>query len=193
MKYKDLNLPKAMKITGRTSSITNAFVNGIIPKIKPTADEIEEALNILQMSKDDVKCAYCGNDANQWDHFEPIVDKQRPRGYITEIYNLIPCCSTCNSSKSGSNWFTWITGTSKKSPKGRGISDIDSKINIIKQYEDWCDTMRKVIDIKKIVGSKDWDIHWKNHDQIIELMKKMQKHSDKLKNKISNSMDKDLV
>lgn len=56
MKYV-FRMPTAMKITGRTSSITNAFVNGIIPVVRPTDDEVKEALETLGMSEDTVCCA----------------------------------------------------------------------------------------------------------------------------------------
>ncbi len=39
MKKSVFRMPTPVKITGRTSSITNAFVNGIIPVIEPTDDE----------------------------------------------------------------------------------------------------------------------------------------------------------
>lgn len=37
-------MPKAVRIVGRSSSITNSFVNGIISVIPPTAEQIDEAL-----------------------------------------------------------------------------------------------------------------------------------------------------
>ena len=52
--------PTLMKITGRTSSITTAFGNGIIPSIQPSDEEIDEALNVLGMTRENVRCAYCG-------------------------------------------------------------------------------------------------------------------------------------
>lgn len=58
---KIFRMPTPVKITGRTSSITNAFVNGIIPVIEPTEEEIESALKTLGMDKDHIVCAYCGN------------------------------------------------------------------------------------------------------------------------------------
>ena len=44
-------MPTLMKITGRTSSITNAFGNGIIPSIQPSDKEIDEALKVLGMTR----------------------------------------------------------------------------------------------------------------------------------------------
>ena len=181
-------MPKPVKITARTSSITNAFVNGIIPCQYPNESEILGALEILEMKSDHVVCAYCGNPNNQWDHLEPIVENQRPTGYISEIYNLIPCCSVCNSSKSGSNWFKWFTGDAKQNPKNRNIVDLDKRIDIIMKYEKWCKSKRTKLDFEKIVGKKLWEEHWKNHDILIEKMREFQIHSDIVKDKISKSI-----
>ena len=188
-----MKLPTAIKITSRSSSITNAFVNGIIPIIKPSPELLEKALSILEMSKDDVRCAYCGNEANQFDHFEPIVMNQRPRGYITEIHNLIPCCSTCNSSKSGKNWHEWIMGSSPKSPRGRKIKKIKERIEKIKIYEKWCHKFVRIFDFEEIINKEDWDLHWQNHDKLISMMKEMQSHSDKLKKVIQDQINKVIV
>jgi len=190
MKIEEIKLPTTIKITSRTSSITNAFINGIIPSIKPSPELIAKALSILEMDSNDVRCAYCGDEAIQFDHFEPIVMDQRPRGFITEIYNLMPCCSTCNSSKSGSNWYEWIMGFSPKSPRGRNKSDIENRIMKIKKYEEWCKQYVTEIDIEKIIGKEDWDLHWKNHDELLEMMKEMQDHSDKIKQKIQEEVNR---
>ena len=51
MKYTDVfKMPKATTIMARTSSITNSFVNGIIPCIAPAEEEIKRVLNILRRS-----------------------------------------------------------------------------------------------------------------------------------------------
>jgi hypothetical protein len=43
-------MPTPMKITGRSSSITNAFINSIIPVVLPSAEEVKQALKILGMT-----------------------------------------------------------------------------------------------------------------------------------------------
>ena len=78
-------MPTAVKITGRTSTITNSFVNAIIPVFMPTDQEIREALGLLGMTVDDVRCAYCGDRATEWDHLRPLVKNQRPTGYVSEF------------------------------------------------------------------------------------------------------------
>ena len=114
-------MPKAVRIMGRRTSLTNAFVNGILPCVVPSDAEILEAIRILGLRRTDLRCAYCNDKFNEWDHLRPIVRDGRPTGYITEIANLVPCCSPCNQSKSGTDWDEWITGPAKKSPKTRGV------------------------------------------------------------------------
>ena len=60
-------MPTSVKITGRTSTITNAFVNAIIPAVRPTEAEVTEALDVLGISPDTISCAYCGNTKTEGD------------------------------------------------------------------------------------------------------------------------------
>src|SRR6266852_4036221 len=103
-------LPTAMTVTGRSSSITNAFVSAVIPTVEPTEAEELEALRILRMDPVDIRCAYCGDKASEWDHLRPIISGQEPTGYITEIANLVPSCGKCNQSKGKSYWRSWMKG-----------------------------------------------------------------------------------
>src|SRR5260370_29886624 len=97
-------MPAVATLVSRKSSITNAFVNTLIPQIIPSLEEIEQALKILGMDLVDVRCAYCGDKMTEWDHLRPLVVKQRPTGYISEIANLVPACGKCNQSKGNSSW-----------------------------------------------------------------------------------------
>jgi len=57
-------MPKSATITGRTSSITNAFVNAIVPRVVPKRGEIQTALRILGMDCGIAVCSYFGHTAS---------------------------------------------------------------------------------------------------------------------------------
>ena len=120
-KKDDFNFPlKKNVIKGRISTITNAFVQDIIPTIVPTKDEQEKFLRVLEI-ENTKQCVYCGGTATTWDHFRPLVRNKRPTGYINEISNMVPACSTCNSSKSNSDWQSWLNAETKDSLIKRGF------------------------------------------------------------------------
>jgi hypothetical protein len=174
-------MPTPMKISGRSSSITNAFFNSIIPVIEPTEEEIAAALDILQMNPADLRCSYCGDTATEWDHLRPLIIKQRPTGYISEIHNLVPACGKCNQSKGNKYWKDWITSGARLSPQKRGIPDLDERIERLIKYENW----KRVnpIDLESYIGSELWSKHIENWQNILTMMKVAQEHAAKL-NKI---------
>ncbi|WP_254512959.1 HNH endonuclease [Anatilimnocola floriformis] len=152
-------MPLAQSMLGRKSSITNAFVNAIIPIVNPSAEEIHEALTILEMTPETTRCAYCGDKQTEWDHLRPLVDKMRPTGFISEIANLVPSCSKCNQSKGNKYWKTWMCGSSKLSPRTRAIADVDSRIARLEAYERWRAPTK--VDFQSLLGDEAWQHYWK--------------------------------
>lgn len=51
----------------------------------------------------DGKCAYCSKKADTWDHIHPV-----KRGGKTTPGNIVPCCRSCNSSKSDTDVYDWM-------------------------------------------------------------------------------------
>jgi hypothetical protein len=161
-------MPKPVRITGRSSSITNSFVNGVIPVVMPTEPQVREALEILGMLEH-VSCIYCGDTSTEWDHLRPLVEKQRPTGYISEIHNLVPACGKCNQSKGNKNWLTWMRSTARLSPSARGVVDIEERIARLQEYESRGIPTR--IDFEAAVGAELWERHWAHHNRLLELMR----------------------
>ncbi len=126
-----------LKITSRTSSITNSLVQAIIPTVESTADEQREALAHLAMTLDDLHCVYCGAATTDWDHLRPLVKNKRPTGYVSEIRNLVPSCGPCNQSKGASDWRAWMTGKARGSPATRSVAGIQERMDRLKQFETW--------------------------------------------------------
>lgn len=188
MKYTDVfKMPKATTIMARTSSITNSFVNGIIPCIAPAEEEIKRVLNILGMDKDNVKCSYCGDKCTEWDHFRPLVIDKRPTGYISEINNLVPACGKCNQSKGNKYWKDWILSDAQLSPKTRNIYNLDTIIENLENFEKQTKPIR--IDFECIVGRELWEKHWDNCVKLHDQMRECQVVSEQIREIISVSLN----
>ena len=175
-------MPIPMKITGRSSSITNAFINSIIPVIVPTNEQIKEALEILGMDQDNFQCSYCGSVATEWDHLHPLVLDKKPTGYISEIHNLVPTCGKCNQSKGNKDWDKWIISDAKLSPKTRNISDIEERIEKLQKYSNWGNPIK--VDFEELIGKEKWKQHWDNWEKIQNEMKIAQELANEIKDKI---------
>lgn len=182
------HMPTPMKITGRSSSITNAFINSIIPVIKPTESEVKQALETLELDPEDLRCAYCGSVATEWDHLRPLVKDKNPTGFISEIHNLVPACGKCNQSKGNKEWKIWIVSDARLSPKNRGVPDLYQRIRRLETYENSYVPIH--IDIKELVGEELWENHWKNWKSIINQMIVAQQHAETINRMIANSYKK---
>jgi hypothetical protein len=151
-------MPSVQTMTSRKTSITNAFVCAIIPTIRPSLDEVAEALAILGMDAANVRCAYCSDAKSEWDHLRPLVMNRRPTGYISEIANLVPACEKCNQSKGNKPWRSWMLSKAKLSPTGRGLTDVVKRISHLEAYERW--RAPTIIDFETIVSSEAWAHYW---------------------------------
>ena len=175
-------MPNPVKITGRSSSITNSFVNSLIPLVPPTEAEVAEALAILGLSWSDLRCAYCGNAATEWDHLRPLVRAKRPTGFISEIANLVPACGKCNQSKGSQPWEAWMRGKALRSPSTRGIVDVEQRVERLRAYEQWREPT--VIDFELAAGNDLWERHWQNNARLLELMRECQTTADAIRMRV---------
>ena len=171
--HPDFDLPSPGSIKGRSSSITAAFIQAIVPVVEPTDAEVDEALTILGMKRGECVCAYCGDARTEWDHFRPLVTNQRPTGYITEIANLVPACGKCNQSKGSKNWRAWTESDAKRSPKSRRVPNLNERIVRLERYEKWRDPQK--LDFVGLVGEVLYEQHWGNWRELLLLMEKAQK------------------
>lgn len=178
-------MPTPMKITGRSSSITNAFINSIIPVVPPTSDEVKQALEILGMTTENFQCAYCGSVASEWDHLRPLVKGKKPTGFISEIHNLVPSCGKCNQSKGNKEWKAWVLSNAKLSPKTRGIKDIAERTKRLEAYENW--GVPTQMNFEAIVGKDVWAQHQENLERVQSLMRESQELATKINTEIASA------
>jgi hypothetical protein len=182
MKFK-----KPLKITSRTSSITNSFVQAIIPSMHPTPEEKRNALAVLNIDPEKISCVYCGSNASDWDHLRPLVHKKRPSGYINNIRNAVPSCGPCNQSKGGAEWRKWIKGSAQRSPTARAIADLPARMERLEQFERWANA--KPIKLEQLAGAKLWAKYWSKHDEIVRAMHEAQKLALEVGSAIQKAID----
>lgn len=178
-------MPRTTTVTAKTSTITNAFVNAIIPQVPPTAAEIEEVLTMLDMA-DAPECAYCGDAMTEWDHLRPVVRDKRPTGYITEIRNLVPACGKCNQSKGSSDWERWMRGPAKLSPASRGIPDLEARVGRLRRLEQWGAV--SAINLEDLVPAAELDLHWEYLSRVVDLMQEAQVHAKRLQIAVADAL-----
>lgn len=187
MKAIPFQMPSPVTILGRSSSLTNAFVNGIIPILEPNEKEILRALEILELDPEDLKCAYCGDTATEWDHLHPLIKDKRPTGFISEINNLVPACGKCNQSKGNKPWRDWMFSTAKLSPLTRNKLDLERKKSRIEEYERF--SKPEALDLECLAGRDLWNEHWKNHEELMNTLQRIQLTSDKIRINIKEQMN----
>ncbi|MGR8940715.1 MAG: HNH endonuclease [Gammaproteobacteria bacterium] len=178
-------MPTPVKITGRSSSITNAFINSIIPVVVPTVEEVKNALGILGMTPETFQCAYCGGVASEWDHLRPLVKDKKPTGFISEIHNLVPCCGKCNQSKGNKDWKVWMLSSAQLSPTARGIKDIPERFKRLDAYEK--SKAPTKMDFESIVGKEVWEQHENNLERVQLLLRESQELATKISTEVANA------
>ena len=179
-------MPSVQTMVSRKSSITNAFVNAVIPVIVPATDEIEQALAILGIDPADVRCAFCGDKSSEWDHLRPLVLNRRPTGFVSEIANLVPACGKCNQSKGNKPWRNWIVSKAKHSPTTRSLNNIADRIARLEAYEKWRTPMK--VNFEEILGREDWDKYWSLWAAINDSLHQCQDVAELLRKRISEHL-----
>jgi hypothetical protein len=176
------SMPSSQSITGRSSSIRNAFVAAIVPITKPSAADVDRVLHILGLRPDDVRCAYCGDKATEWDHLRPLVSGGKPTGYPSSIKNLVPACGKCNQSKGKSDWKVWICSKARLLPTARGVSHIADKVRRLEDYERWatCRPLR----IAELVDRLCWDKYYELLGEILAKMRDAQETANSLRKQV---------
>jgi hypothetical protein len=177
-------MPTPVTVMGRSSSITNSFINGIIPARYPSEEDLVQALVILRLNPEDLRCAYCGEKATEWDHFRPLISAQEPTGYISEIQNLVPACGKCNQSKGNSHWRDWILGNARLSPRVRGVADLDARIARLQRFEEWRPPTK--LNIPEVVGEQLWAEYRSNWRELLDAMRRSDTLAAELRAKLGS-------
>jgi 5-methylcytosine-specific restriction endonuclease McrA len=105
----------------RKTTIHHAFASALAPNDNYNAQTIDNAIRALGQNPDEeLKCIYCLEKAQTWDHLVSLVKNSELRGYGHQIGNLVPCCKNCNSKKGAKDWQEFIK-IQVKDEKARSI------------------------------------------------------------------------
>ncbi len=93
----------------RRTTINHAFASAIAPSDDFNEKKMNEALKFLgQNPNEDLKCVFCNDEAETWDHLVGLVTNGELRGYGHQVGNLVPCCKKCNSKKGSKEFDKFI-------------------------------------------------------------------------------------
>jgi len=164
-----MKLRVPLKITSRTSSITNSFVQAIIPTVSYSEEQRAEALAKLGMTIENLSCVYCGSPTTDWDHLRPLVRNSRPTGYISEIKNLVPSCGPCNQSKGAADWKAWMMGKARGSPTMRGVGNVADRVSCIEIFVSWGNV--SPVQFEDMVPREMWRDYWDQLSAVTDAMR----------------------
>jgi 5-methylcytosine-specific restriction endonuclease McrA len=111
MRYRDIRryLKQYSMVASRTTTINNAFAASIAPSDIYDEQTVREAITLLGQDPDaNLLCAYCGVEAQTWDHVHATVKNKEFSGFGHRIGNLLPCCKPCNSRKGNKEWRAFL-------------------------------------------------------------------------------------
>lgn len=92
----------------RGTTLNHAFASAIAPTEEFDRERAVKAMTFLgQEDPDDLRCVYCGAEAQTWDHVASLVQKTRTSGFGHTLGNLVPACKDCNSRRGNRNWRDW--------------------------------------------------------------------------------------
>lgn len=175
----------SLKITSRKSSITNSFVQAIIPTIPASKEQRAEALAQLGLTDGNLSCVYCGEKTSDWDHLRPLVKGRMPTGYISDVKNLVPSCGPCNQSKGASDWKEWMEGNAKRSPATKRLSDLAERVARIEAFVIWGAV--EPIPLQELVPPDIWQDYWDHLTAITESMIAAQQKAEVVARYIASS------
>lgn len=157
-------------LSGRRSTINNAFVHEIIFHPGNKTEENKMWLKRFGQIQGEEKCVYCGERAGTIDHIFNLTIQGLPSGYNSDYNNLVPCCKDCNSKKGATLWQDYMKTDEMIKIEGHE-QRFEVLEKILKKYPPF------YFDFKEVVGEEKWNNYIKMKE---ELLMKMDETSEVL-------------
>ena len=168
-------------LSKRKTTINHAFASALAPYDDYDEEKLNEALMVLEQSSGvNLRCVYCGKDAETWDHLVGLVKDSNFSGYGHQIWNLVPCCTKCNTKKGKKNWKQFLK---EKELNPRKRKKMEKRLGIYaKKF------LPKVLNAEDIGKKypKDMEKYNKLKTKIFELMKEADKTAKNVRKKIKS-------
>jgi hypothetical protein len=117
------------------SALWNVACRSMLPVASKASQKEAKLIRQLLACKPG-RCVYCNGTATSMDHFRPVLDaKGFPTGYGSDPWNLVPACSTCNSSKGNKHWLLFMHSKTPQSPASRNVKNLHGRIHALKRFE----------------------------------------------------------
>lgn len=162
MKYQDIRryLRPYSMYASRATTMNHAFASSIAPCDEFDDLRVRSAITALGQDPDSgLRCAYCGAEAETWDHVRATVREKKFSGHGHRIGNLLPCCKTCNSRKGNKDWRAFLHAMPADTQRSEREARIDYYIATYSQpdpipehlpeYRELQDLLRQVLALLK--------------------------------------------
>lgn len=160
----------------RRTTINHAFASALSPSDFYDEDRLDEALRLLgQDPTSDLRCVYCSQSAQTWDHLYSLVQGGVFSGFGHQIGNLVPCCRDCNSRKGSRDWKLYLAEV---------IADEYQRDQVAQQIHRYHERFARSIDLEELLQSlpEEWHRYETVKQQIFELMQEADTLARKLRN-----------
>lgn len=162
----------------RKTTINHAFASAIAPFDKYDPVRLTVAMQVLgQTDIENLRCVYCDEFAETWDHLVGLVRNSEPNGNGHQIGNLIPCCRSCNSKKGNRDWRLFVK---------ESITDPEKAIKLENKLDSY---HRQFSTNVKISCSRDSSPDlWRRYSEIKEEVFGLMQEADQIANKIRSNI-----
>jgi disulfide oxidoreductase YuzD len=118
----------------RKTTINHAFASALSVPDDYNENKLIKLIEKLNMIPNDLKCAYCRENAETWDHIYGLVKNHEFSGYGHQYGNLLPCCKKCNSKKGNKNWLEWLKQMVQDKYINISLEELNNRIKQINDY-----------------------------------------------------------
>ncbi len=114
-------------VAKRKTTVAHMFASAIAPVDHYSEADVVAGLAMLgQTDALDVRCVYCDEPAETWDHLRALVLDSQFSGHGHQLGNLVPSCKRCNSQKGNKDYREFL--------RHSGREDAEQRIEAITRY-----------------------------------------------------------